>query len=385
MTPITKVEVGRFDYDVVGEFKFFKPDPDGRFRRPSILVRLTDADGVQGWGQAVPSYTWTYETPETIETTLIGYLAEAILGADPADFDEIHARMNQTIRPAFSVGQPLCKAAIDLACYDLVGKRTGQTVSDLLGGGVRNTITLSWTVASPDMAVVETQLSEGRARGYRNFNIKVGAPQTPDYDLTLARKVREFAPDSFLWADANTGYTTDAALQILPKLADTGVDVLESPLPPTQIRGYRALKRLGALPILMDEGILSPVEVEEFIALEMLDGIAMKPARNAGLRPSQRIIQLLKKHNLMILGSGLTDPDLSLAASAHLFAWAGIGRPCALNAPQFLTDRLSGDTLVPDRDQLRVPTGPGLGLRLDERAEASLSVVAIVNYNYKAS
>lgn len=376
MSRIVKIETGRFDYAVTGAFKFFKARPDGKVRRPSILVRLTDADGLTGWGQAVPVPTWTYETPETAESTLKDYLAAAILGADPADFDDVHARMHQAIRPAFSTGQPLCKAAVDLACYDLVGKRAGRTAADLLGGAKRDRLTLSWTVASPDMAVVEAQLEEGRARGYRHFNIKVGAPQTPAYDLELARRVRAFAPDGFLWADANTGYTSDIALETAPKLADAGVDVLESPLPPAQIRGYQALRRLGALPILMDEGILSPVETAEFIALGMLNGIAMKPARNAGLRPSAQIARLLQERGLMVLGSGLTDPDLSLAAAAHLFAWADIDRPCALNGPQFLADRLSGDTLTPDGDQLTVPTAPGLGVPLDERAEAALRVVA---------
>ena len=85
MGRIVKVEVGRFGYDFVGEFKFFKADADGKVRRPSILLRLTDEQGIQGWGQAVPIPTWTYETVETVETTLSGYLAEAILGADPAE------------------------------------------------------------------------------------------------------------------------------------------------------------------------------------------------------------------------------------------------------------------------------------------------------------
>ena len=127
MSNIAKVEVGRFDYDFVGEFKFFKPDPDGKVRRPSVLVRLTDEDGVQGWGQAVPVPSWTYETVESVMTTLTNYLAEILLGADPSDLVDIHDRMNYAIKPAFSVGQPLCKAAVDLACYDLVGnKQTRQ-------------------------------------------------------------------------------------------------------------------------------------------------------------------------------------------------------------------------------------------------------------------
>jgi L-alanine-DL-glutamate epimerase-like enolase superfamily enzyme len=296
MSRIVKIEIGRFDYAVAGEFKFFKPGPDGRVTRPSVLVRLTDENGVEGWGQAVPVPTWTYETVESVLTTLEHYLAEVVLGRDPADFAGLHAAMNTAIRPAFSVGQPLCKAALDLACHDLVGRQRGVPAWQLFGAPAtaRATLTLSWTVASPKWEVVERQLAEGRARGYRNFNIKVGAPQTAEYDLELARKVRAFAPDGFLWADANTGYTPAEALAMAPKLRDAGVDVLESPLPPTQIRGYQALKKQGALPVLMDEGIVGPEVAEEFIALDMLDGIAMKPARNAGLWPSVQIVNELR-------------------------------------------------------------------------------------------
>lgn len=378
MSRITKIEIGRFDYAVAGEFKFFKPGPDGRVTRPSVLVRLTDDNGVIGWGQSVPVPTWTYETVESVLTTLEHYLAEVVIGRDPADFAGLHAAMNTAIRPAFSVGQPLCKAALDLACYDLVGRQRGVPAWKLFGnpGTPVESLTLSWTVASPKWEVIERQLAEGRARGYRNFNIKVGAPQTADYDLELARKVRAFAPDGFLWADANTGYTPAEALALAPKLRDAGVDVLESPLPPTQVRGYQALKKQGALPVLMDEGIVGPEVATEFIALDMLDGIAMKPARNAGLWPSVQIVNELRERGLMVLGSGLSDPDFSLLASVHLFTWSGMTRPCALNGPQFLADSLFGGALAPEADVLARPAAPGLGFLPDERATACLRPVA---------
>jgi len=378
MPRITKIEIGRFDYAVAGEFKFFKPGPDGRITRPSVLVRLTDENGVEGWGQSVPVPTWTYETVESVLTTLELYLAEVVIGRDPADFAGLHAAMNTAIRPAFSVGQPLCKAALDLACHDLVGKQRGVPTWQLFEpvAQARDEILLSWTVASPKMETVEAQLAEGRARGYRNFNIKVGAPQSADYDLALARKVRAFAPDGFLWADANTGYTPAEALAIAPKLRDVGVDVLESPLAPTQIRGYQALRKQGALPVLMDEGILGPEVAAEFIALDMMDGIAMKPARNAGLWPSVQIVNQLRARGLMVLGSGLTDPDFSLAGALQLFAWSGITQPCALNGPQFLADSLLGSALAPQADVMTLPTAPGLGLSPDDRANDCLRSVA---------
>jgi len=372
MSKIVRVEVGRFNYDFVGEFKFFKPAADGKVRRPSVLVRLTDDDGYQGWGQAVPTPTWTYETPETVETTIANYLAGVLIGMDPEDIPAIHDRMNHTIYPSFSIGQPLAKAAIDIACYDLVGKRLKQSVATMLGGAQLQNLQLSWTVNSTDMSVVETQLEEGRQRGYRNFNFKVGPPQSGPFDLELAKKIISFAPDGYLWADANTGYTVDNALEILPKLADLGVDVIESPLSPHQIRGYQALKKQGALPIFMDEGIIMDEVVEEFIALEMLDGITIKTARSSGIWQSQKIIRLAKEYGVALLGSGLTDPDISLVASLHLFAWAGIDKPCALNGPQFLENTLIENGLEQEEDMIQVPQGPGLGIEMQPDAESYL-------------
>lgn len=372
MARIIRVDIKRFDYPLLGEFKFFKGGA-----RPSILVRLTDENGVAGWGQSVPVESWTYETVETVESTLSYYLAPAIIGADASDLADIHARMEFAIRPSFSVGQPLCKAGIDLACYDLWGKQTRRSVSDLLGGVQQSQITLSWTVQSPTIAGVEQLLQQGRALGYKNFNIKVGHPQTPSYDLTLVRTVMHFAPDGFHWADANTSYDLDTALDIAPKFADLGLKGLESPLPPNRIRGYRKLKSLGALPVLMDEGIISPVEVEEFIMLDMFDGIAMKVARCGGLWLASRIAQLLQENNLVLFASGLTDPDLSMAATAHFFGWAGLKLPAAVNGPQYLANRGTMDAQFRARgDIMHVPTGPGLGITPSKEMQASMTNVA---------
>src|SRR4051812_17467595 len=226
MARIVRVEAGRFDYPMVGEFKFFKGGT-----RPSVLVRLTDEDGVQGCGQAVPVESWTYETTQTVETTLEYYLAPALIGADAIDLAQIHQRLERAIRPSFSVGQPLAKAAVDLACYDLWGKQTGNPVGELLGGTRTPTIKLSWTVQSPTIAGAEAQTAQGKALGYSNFNIKVGAPQIPEYDLQLVRKVIAAAPGGFHWADANTTYTFDTARELAPRFADLGLRALESPLP----------------------------------------------------------------------------------------------------------------------------------------------------------
>jgi muconate cycloisomerase len=377
MARIVGVDIGRVDYPLVGEFKFFRTPA-----RPTIIVRLTDEDGLEGWGQSVPVETWTYETVESVETTLRHYLAPVVLGADPSDIKDIHDRMERAIRPSFSVGQPLAKAAVDLACYDLWGKQVRKPASDLLAGGSLTgskvaQIRLSWTVQAPTIAGAEGQLEQARALGYSHFNIKIGPPHTTAYDLELVRTVVGFAPDGFHWADANTSYTLDTARSIAPKLADLGLEAIGSPLPPNRMRDYQSLKRLGALPVLMDEGIVSPVEVAEFIALGMFDGIAMKVARCGGLWNASRIAKLLHDDGLLLYASGITDPELSMSPSAHFFGWAGLDTPAALNGPQYIADRGTTDEEFRARgDVMPVPTGAGLGLAPDDRARRSLSPAA---------
>jgi hypothetical protein len=226
------------------------------------------------------------------------------------------------------VGQPLAKAAIDLACYDLWGKSAGRSVAELLGGVRAPEVRLSWTVQSPTLAGAEQLLAQGRELGYSSYNVKIGYPQTPQYDRELVRLVRGFAPEGFHWADANTSYDLDTALAMAPALAEAGFKALESPFPPNRFRDYQRLRRLGALPILMDEGIVSPVETAEFIALGMMDGIAMKVARCGGLWHASRIVTQLADAGLALFASGLSDPEWSLAASIHLFAAAGSRAPC---------------------------------------------------------
>ncbi|MBL8380242.1 MAG: hypothetical protein JNM79_20400 [Burkholderiales bacterium] len=372
MTRITSVEVGRHDLALVGDFKFFKSG-----RRPSVIVRLTDDAGRIGVGQAVPVETWTYETAESVETTLRHYLAPAVLGADPTDIPGIHARMEAAIRPSFSVGQPLAKAAIDLACHDLWGKTVDQPVASLLGGARTREVRLSWTVNAPGLERAAAVLEEGLRQGYAHFNIKLGPPQDKAYDLQLVDLVLRAAPDGFHWGDANTGYTLDDALEQAPRLADRGLRALESPMPPNRIRDYQRLKRQGALPILMDEGVVSAVDAAEFAALGMLDGIAMKVARCGGLWHAQGILDVMRREGLTLFASGLTDPEFSLAASIHFFAAAGLELPAALNGPQYLDGRGTSDVAFrATADRVRLPDAPGLGIVPDPATLANLSFAA---------
>src|SRR5947209_8035204 len=106
---IAHVEAFPFTYPTVGWFKFFqgvKGQPSGR---PSVVVKITADDGSEGWGQSVPSHRWSYETIETVQTTIEKYLAPSLIGLDPFDEEAIRDAMNGVIANSFSTGQPICK------------------------------------------------------------------------------------------------------------------------------------------------------------------------------------------------------------------------------------------------------------------------------------
>ncbi|MGB9605460.1 MAG: mandelate racemase/muconate lactonizing enzyme family protein [Bryobacteraceae bacterium] len=357
--PVRSVEVFPLHYPTAGHFKFL-----GREGRPAAFVKITTEDGTVGWGQSVPIRTWSYETLESVVSTIRTYLAPVLIGRNPFDIAGAHEAMNRAIAPSFSTGMPIAKAGVDLALHDLMGRLAGRNVCELWGRKPLERITLSWTVNPATLDEIEPLVEEGRRRGYRHFNVKVSP--APKFDLELCRRVRKLAPDAFLWADANGGYDLATALWVAPRLADAGVNVLEQPLPANRLTGYRELKKQGALPILMDEGVVNSVELVEYIRLGLLDGVAMKPARTAGLWDCRRQIEILEQAGLLFLGSGLTDPDSALAAAVQIFAAYQLKFPAALNGPQFLAGSYLKQPLVVKDGYLERPAGPGLGVEVDE-------------------
>ena len=369
---IERIESFPMVYPVVGRFKFFegpKGQPQGR---AAVAVKITADNGIVGWGQSVPIPKWSYETIESVHYTVTRYLAPELIGQDPFNLDAINAIMSQMIAPSFSTGQPICKAGIDLALFDLTGRLLNQSAAQRWGRKGRDKITLSWTFNPRTLDDLEALIAQGTGRGYKNFNVKI-APE-PKFDLEMCRIVKRLVPNGFLWADANGGYDEKTALEVAPKLADIGVPVLEQPLPANHLNGYRRLKKQGALPIIMDEGVVSVEDLREFIELQLLDGVAMKPARCGGITGARNQIELLRKHKQMFLGSGLTDPDISLAASLVLYGAYDLSYPAALNGPQFLQGSILKDPFQVVDGQLRVPTAVGLGVEVDESKIAEFSV-----------
>lgn len=356
---IVDIETFTATYPVTGQFRFFTQPTRG-----TVVVKITSESGHAGWGQSVPSPTWSYETLESVRTTIDCHLAPVLLGMDAFATEAIWRTMNRAIAPAFSTGQPIAKAGIDLALFDLTGRILQQTAAQRWQLPCGGPLALSWTISAQTLDDVQSSIANARHRGYRHFNVKVGGK--PEFDLDVCREIRRLAPDAFVWVDANGGYDLTAALHVAPRFADLGIAAFEQPLPANHLVPLRKLRQQHALPILLDEPIVSLDDLRTFHQLGLLDGVAMKLSRCGGLTESRRILEYMRENGLLFFASGLTDPDISLAASLLLFSAYELQHPAALNGNQYLGGSVLRSPVLITGDQAEVPDGIGLGVEVDD-------------------
>ncbi|MGI8332597.1 mandelate racemase/muconate lactonizing enzyme family protein [Actinomadura scrupuli] len=342
--------------------------------RPSlrILVKVS-ADGVSGWGEATPIPAWTYETAESIVTTIDRYLAPAIAGRPAWDLDGVTSAFDRAINRGFSIGAPLAKSAVDVALHDLLGRAAGVPLGVLWGQRRADRIELGWIVSGRSPAEAADSVAEGRDLGHRAFKVKIGLYDV-ETDLAVVGAVREHAPGAALWVDANQAYTVPAALAVARRLDGLGVTAFEQPLPANDIAGLRRLRDASPIPVALDESLRHPADLATFVRLEAVDVAIAKVQRSGGLTLSRRLCSLAEDNGVRLMGSGLTDSDVGLAASLHLFAAYGIDTPVDLNGRQFIESPYAGPTVRVEAGTAHVPDGPGLGVEVDEAVVRELAV-----------
>jgi muconate cycloisomerase len=364
VTPITAIEAIPLRLPFREEFRIARGSVgDPHQGAPHVYVRVADHEGAEGWGEARPSHRWSYETEESVLTTIRHYLAPALIGRDAWDLRGLHAAMEAQIAPGISIGAPIAKSGIDVAVHDLLARRAGVPLDRFLGGGEQRALALTCmvSVATPDEAA--RRVAQAWSEGFRGFKVKIG--RDPARDLEVLRAARAAAPGAFLWADANQAYDVATAVTQAGRMEALGVDCLEQPVPANDWSGMARVARGSALPIAADESVFSAEDLLQLIRLEACDILVVKVAKMAGLHRARQAIDLARAAGLGILGSGLTESRLGLAAAVHLLAAGGGCRFADLNGPQFLAaDPVSGGIDVRP-GSVEVPTGPGTGVTLD--------------------
>ena len=339
-----------------------------RAGQPSVrvLVKVTADDGTFGWGEATPIPSWTYETLESITSTIDRYLAPVAVGIPVWDLDRLTRAFDRAINRGFSIGAPLAKAAVDVAVHDVLGKVLGLPVCALLGARRTERSQLGWIVSSEGAGGAEASVREGHDRGYRAFKVKIGLHGERD-DVRTVERVRAAAGnDAYLWVDANQAYTVDVAVRVGFALFSLGVAAFEQPLPANDIDGLRRLRDKSAVPIALDESLRHPSDLATFVKLGAVDVAIAKVQRSGGLTLSRRLCQYAEDSGVRLMGSGLTESDIGLAASLHLFAAFGIDTPVDLNGRQFIESPYARTTVRVADGYAHVPDAPGLGVDVDE-------------------
>jgi len=337
---------------------------------PHVFVRITDSEGETGWGEGRPNPQWSYETLETVTTTIRRYLAPAVLGSPAMDRWGLHRRMHAAVGRGPSTGQPVAKAAVDMAVHDLCARACGISLRAFLGGGPKpRSVALSYTVNGHDAAEVREEVAAAREQGFRHFNFK--AAVAPDTDAEVASAVREAAgPSAFVWADANQGYSPPDAIRAARRFLGAGVDVLEQPTPADQAHLMRGLRDRCTLPLAVDEACVSPSDFFRYASEGLVDYLVIKLTRSGGVWPTLAQIGVAEAAGLPLLVSGLTDTLLAKVAACQVAAAFGFEGPAALNGSQFLDE----SALYPEKSQVEsngavhLGEAPGIGVRPDEQA-----------------
>lgn len=341
MSKITSVEVFPVAVPVTRAFKFASGSAGvpGEMVR-LVLVRLTDSEGVHGWGEGRAQPAWSYETPDSVVSTIRHYLAPAIAGIDVWDRRGLHARMHAVVGRGPSTGMPVAKAAVDLAFHDLCARRAGVPLRAFLGGSPGPAhFELSWTVTATDSVAVAEDVAKGREIGMRHFNFKAGVGGEVSSDAAIAKAVRGGAPQgAFVWADANQGLSLPKAARLAEIFRAEGVDVLEQPLAADARHLMRELRRRTSLPLAVDEASVSASDFFAHTADNLVDWLVLKLTRSGGILPSLDQAAVARAAGLGVLVSGLTDGMLVKLAACQTALACGSNEPAALNGTQFMDD-----------------------------------------------
>lgn len=330
---------------------------------PHVYVKITNDAGEEGWGEARPSHRWSYETLESAVTTLNNYIKPALVGEDVEDLQSIHKTMNQEIASGLNVGQPIAKAAVDMALHDLIGKHKKQPLTKLWGGVPKKNIKLSYLISTSDPNEAFSKAKYAKQNGYLGVDVKIGLDTKQDGVIIEA--VKEAAPELFFRVDANQAYNLPQAVQLAKKMECVEVDVFEQPLPAEDLKGHADLRRKINIPIALDESVWTPANLIQALRLEACDVIVVKVTKMGGLRLAKLCGEIAKEGNIGLLGGGLTESTLALTASAHLFNYLEIDAPVDLNGPMFLDDDPVKYGQKLENGNVELPDEYGIGCTID--------------------
>lgn len=327
-------------------FRIARSDHGGGHEVTTLIVEIHDErfPRTVGVGEGYPDRFYG-ETPETM-AVVMPLLLDAIGAFEPtaAGLTAATAAMDVAIR-----GHGAAKCALDIALHDFAGKALGMPVHDLLG--------LSADLPPTDftIGIDEPEIVAERARRAAHFpalKIKVGGPG----DLATLEAVREVF-DGPIRVDANTGWTPEDALAILPDLERLGVELIEQPFPARRLDQLRWLQERSSLPIVADESCVFPEDLEGLVGV--VAGVNVKLAKCGGIGPARAMLERARELGFRTFLGCMEETSVGIAGSAvvaSLADWIDLDGSLLLAEDPFAGLELDA------QHRWRLSQEPGLGL-----------------------
>lgn len=330
-------------------------------RLDSTFVRVETDAGVVGWGESCPwGHTYLPAHGPGARAAL-EILAPALIGADPRALDAVNRRMEATLP-----GHPYAKAALDVACWDILGQVSGQPLWRLFGAEAPARIDLNSSISGGSAQAMIALIDRARAAGYRTHSAKIGGTDpAADIDRMEAIEAARL-PGEAITFDVNRAWTPGVAVQVLNSVSARGW--VEQPC--ETLEQCAQLAARVAQPVMLDECLHTTADHLEAWRLWACEGVKIKPNRVGGLTRARWLRDFgmsvgWRMHIEDTGGSALAD-----TAAYHLAASTPEENrlPSWMAHAHLATDPVPGQGVRNDGGTATLPQTPGLGVAPDSDA-----------------
>jgi muconate cycloisomerase len=342
-----------------------------------VVLRLRTDQGVDGAGEATATVRWSGETVWGVRGLLDKILTPLVVGMEldsKRPFESI-AAIDRKMDAAVAHNW-FAKSAIEMACWDALGKAAGQPVYELLGGACRPlAIPSRFSMGAYDLPRARARAAELVAQGFDTVKVKVGFKA--EDDIARVRAVREvIGPQRKLVIDANTGWDADTAIYCVQQLKDCNLAVVEQPTPDGDYAALARVRRETGAVVMADDMCFNLVHAQELIRNNACDLISVYPGKNGGIRKSREIVEFAGKHGVgCTIGSNL-EFDIATAAMGHLIVATPNLKvedyPGDIHGPAYYEQRIVKQPLSIAGPVTTITNQPGLGIDVDWELVKSL-------------
>lgn len=319
----------------------------------STVVIIETAAGLTGIGESCPIAAIYLPAFAAGLRAALEEMAPALLGQDATQINQVYQVMDQAL-----FGHGYAKAAIDIACWDLLGKHCAQPVSQLLGGRHQSKIPAYASIPLREVREMVATLKMKQAEGYTRFQIKIGDDPIVDCERVKA-VVDAGRPEDLFMADANRGWSKADALRAVETI--NHIDCyLEQPC--ATYKECLTVRERCSRPFILDEVIDSPAELARAIAEDALDALVIKLTHAGGLTPAKIERDMCLAQGIKMRLEDTAGTEITRAAQAQLAAATPLDMQ--LGSYTFINDRPAVADGAPEirNGMLHLNNEPGLGV-----------------------